>query len=163
MSKSTTTSKTISKAAPARGKSSSARKKNMQPLLVVAGLAILILIVAVLLMQRKPSSTAGFPAEVSVQEARELAQNGAFFLDVRTQEEWNEVHAEGATLIPLDQLEGRVNEVPKDQQVVIICRSGNRSAQARDLLRRYGFTQVTSVAGGTNDWRAAGFPTVSGP
>jgi rhodanese-related sulfurtransferase len=120
------------------------------------------LIAVVLLLQRN-APAADLPAEVSVQQAQELVQNGAFLLDVRTQEEWNEAHVDGATFIPLDQLAQRINEIPKDRQVVAICRSGNRSAQGRDFLHSAGFTQVTSVAGGMNNWRAAGFPTVSGP
>jgi len=87
-----------------------------------------------------------------------MAQNGAFVLDVRTVEEWNEFHAPNSTLIPLDQLASRLNEVPRDRQVVVVCRSGNRSQQGRDILLNAGFEQVTSMTGGLNEWRAGGFP-----
>lgn len=95
---------------------------------------------------------------VSVSEAHDLAQKGAFVLDVRTVEEWNEFHAPNSTLIPLDQLASRLNEVPRDRQIVVVCRSGNRSQQGRDILRNAGFEQVTSMTGGLNEWRAGGFP-----
>ena len=111
----------------------------------------------------QPENTATYPAEISVAQAAEKREAGAFILDVRQPEEWNEVHIPGATLIPLSELSSRANEVPKDQEVVVICRSGNRSATGRDILRGYGFEQVTSVAGGMLDWAAKGYPTVSGP
>jgi rhodanese-related sulfurtransferase len=88
---------------------------------------------------------------------------GAFILDVRTQEEWNEYHIPGSTLITLDQLETRLNEVPKDKEVVVVCRSGNRSQPGRDILKNAGFPQVTSMSGGLKEWTTANLPTVTGP
>ena len=92
-----------------------------------------------------------------------MRDSGAFILDVRQPEEWNEYHVPGSTLIPLAELASRVDELPQDQEIVIVCRSGNRSAQGRDILLGAGFTQVTSMAGGLAQWRAAGYPTVTGP
>ena len=109
------------------------------------------------------SSAAPLPDEISVAEAAAKRDAGAFILDVRQPDEWNEAHVPGSTLIPLDQLEARLNEVPKDKEVVVICRSGNRSKPGRDALKAAGFTQVTSVSGGLNEWKAAGLPTVTGP
>jgi rhodanese-related sulfurtransferase len=104
----------------------------------------------------------GLPAEISVREAAAKRDSGAFVLDVREPYEWAEIHVPGATLIPLGQLAARVAEVPKDREVVVICRSGNRSQEGRNILKRAGFTNVTSVAGGIRQWSAAGLPTVSG-
>ena len=98
------------------------------------------------------------PAEVSVAEAAAKRDAGAFILDVRTPEEWNEFHVPGSTLIPIDELPKRVAEVPKDQEVVVVCRSGNRSATGRDVLLKAGYPQVTSLAGGLTTWRSAGKP-----
>jgi rhodanese-related sulfurtransferase len=109
------------------------------------------------------SSAAPLPDEIPVAEASAKRDAGAFVLDVRTQEEWNEVHIPGATLIPLDQLETRLNEVPKDKEVVVVCRSGNRSKPGRDALKAAGYTQVTSMSGGLKEWQAAKLPTVTGP
>ncbi len=103
------------------------------------------------------------PAEISVADAYAKREAGAFILDVRQPEEWNQVHIPGATLIPLGELQSRLSEVPSDQEVVVVCRSGNRSQQGRDILKNAGFEQVTSMAGGVNQWQAAGYPTVSGP
>jgi rhodanese-related sulfurtransferase len=99
---------------------------------------------------------------VSVTEAAELFSAGSFLLDVRESSEWEAGHIDGAVLIPLAELSTRMTEVPKDKTVLIICRSGNRSAQARDQLRAAGYTQVTSVDGGMNAWIAAGLPVVTG-
>jgi rhodanese-related sulfurtransferase len=102
------------------------------------------------------------PAEVSAADALALREAGAFILDVRQPDEWAAGHIPAATLIPLGELASRVAEVPKDRQVVVVCRSGNRSAQGRDVLLGAGFPSVTSMAGGMNDWAAAGYPTESG-
>jgi rhodanese-related sulfurtransferase len=103
-------------------------------------------------------ATTALARDVSVSDAYRLYQNGAFVLDVRTLEEWNEFHAPNTTLIPLDQLPARINEVPRDRQIVVVCRSGNRSQQGRDILLNAGFEQVTSMTGGLNEWRASGYP-----
>jgi rhodanese-related sulfurtransferase len=110
-----------------------------------------------------PTSTSGLPPEISVSEAYEKYEAGVFLLDVRTPEEWNEFHAPNTTFIPLDELASRVDELPKDQEIVVVCRSGNRSQEGRDILLNAGFEQVTSMAGGLNEWRDTGHPTVSGP
>jgi phage shock protein E len=103
------------------------------------------------------------PAEVSIDEAAVLREGGAFMLDVRQPDEWVEFHMPGSTLIPLDQLESRLDEVPRDQEVVVVCRSGNRSQVGRDILLDGGFDQVTSMAGGLKGWQTAGYETISGP
>jgi rhodanese-related sulfurtransferase len=114
--------------------------------------------------QNSSNSTSNkYPLEISLEEAVAKREAGAFILDVRQPEEWNEYHVPGSTLIPLGELASRVDELPLDQEIVVVCRSGNRSAQGRDILMGAGFTQVTSLAGGLSQWRAAGYPVVSGP
>lgn len=108
-------------------------------------------------------SKATLPAEISIQEAAAQRDAGAFILDVREPSEWNEFHVPGSTLIPLGQLQARVNEVPKDKPVVVVCRSGNRSKPGRDILKQAGFENVTSMNGGLTQWKNEGLPTVSGP
>lgn len=103
--------------------------------------------------------TTTLPDTITVDQAYELYQDGALVLDVRTYEEWDDYHAPNTVLIPLDELENRLNVLPKDEQIVVICRSGNRSQVGREILRANGFEQVTSVNGGLKDWRAAGYPT----
>lgn len=100
----------------------------------------------------------GLSLSITVDEAHEIYAAGGYLLDVRTQGEWDEYHIPGTTLIPLDELEGRVDEVPLDQEIVVVCRSGNRSQTGRDILKAAGFTQVTSMDSGVSTWRAAGYP-----
>jgi rhodanese-related sulfurtransferase len=111
------------------------------------------------------ATTAGaaLPLEVSVANAAALRDGGAFILDVRQPDEWAAGHIPGATLIPLAQLASRLSEVPIDRDVVVVCRSGNRSAQGRDILLGAGHAAVTSMAGGMNDWTGSGRPIVTGP
>jgi len=98
------------------------------------------------------------PVEIGVDKAYQEYQAGTFFLDVRTQDEWNEYHIPGTTLIPLDELSIRVNELPKDQSIIVVCRSGNRSQEGRDILLEAGFDDVVSMAGGVSTWRSLGYP-----
>lgn len=91
-------------------------------------------------------------AEAAVRQVEE----GAVLLDVRTQEEWDEGHAAPATHLPLAKIEaGTLPDAPKDAQILIYCRSGNRAGIAADLLRKAGYTDVTNI-GGLVHWEAAG-------
>lgn len=139
-----------------------AQPKQPKWLLPLILLGVVLIVGAVYLLTNTPQDR-GMPATVSVADAAQRFEGGAFMLDVRTEAEWNQGHVEGAVLIPLDQLSTRVSEVPADRDVLIICRSGNRSGQARDLLRAAGLKQTTSVGGGINAWIANGLPVVTGP
>lgn len=110
----------------------------------------------------KPTSAADFPSVITAAQAAEKRDQGAFILDVREPDEWAQVHIPGAALIPLEELPDRLNEIPKDKEIVVVCRSGNRSAQGRDILLKAGFTNVTNMAGGLNKWQVQGYPVASG-
>ncbi|WP_245593111.1 rhodanese-like domain-containing protein [Deinococcus frigens] len=97
--------------------------------------------------------------EVTPQEGQQRMQQGALLVDVREQNEYDDLHAQGATLLPLSELEGRFSELPKDQELVMICRSGARSAQAGEYLMQNGYRQVVNLGGGTMAWAEAGLPT----
>ena len=115
-------------------------------------------------MPTSPTSFApSMPTEVSVSAAALMRDDGAFMLDVREPDEWAAGHIPGATLIPLGQLSSRIAEVPRDRTVVTVCRSGNRSAQARDILFNAGYEAVASMTGGMNEWTAADLEVVTGP
>lgn len=142
------------------GLSAALRRPVVQVAILVA-VGLLIFLIASLGGER--ASTAGsLPSSVSVDEAYQMYQEGTFVLDVRTPEEWNEFHAPNTTLIPLDDLASRLDELPKDRPILVVCRSGNRSQTGRDILRNAGFN-ATSMSGGLNEWRASGHPVVSGP
>ncbi|HML39127.1 MAG TPA: rhodanese-like domain-containing protein [Bellilinea sp.] len=148
-----------------RAKTRKKTSNNQTYLWIGLALAAVIIIAAVFMLTRPQAggdTTAALPKEITVAEAAQLRDQGAFILDVREQDEWNDYHIPGATLIPLGELSSRLNEVPQDQTVVVVCRSGNRSASGRDILLNAGFTQVTSMAGGVSSWRSQGLETVSG-
>ena len=91
--------------------------------------------------------------DVSVAEALRLWQSKeAILIDVRTPLEYRDGHIPGVANIPLDELERRMNEVPKDKKVVLICRTGNRSADGTKLLRSKGMTNVFNSTGGMSTW-----------
>ena len=85
----------------------------------------------------------------------EAAMTGDYFLlDVRTQDEYDEVHIDGATLISVYELEARLDEIAayKETPVLVYCRSGNRSVVASQILVQNGFMNVTNLEGGISGW-----------
>jgi rhodanese-related sulfurtransferase len=93
--------------------------------------------------------------EVTTEELAEVLN--PFVLDVRRHEEWVEKRLRGATLIPMDQLNDRIEEMPDDQVIYVICAVGGRSARVAEALRRAGYDAV-NVAGGVNKWVEEGRP-----
>jgi sulfur-carrier protein adenylyltransferase/sulfurtransferase len=73
-------------------------------------------------------------------------------LDVREPEEWRICRIPGATLIPLGQLPSRIDELGREQDTVVMCRSGARSARAVEFLKQQGFTRVRNLTGGILGW-----------
>jgi molybdopterin/thiamine biosynthesis adenylyltransferase/rhodanese-related sulfurtransferase len=100
--------------------------------------------------------------EVSVEEARRLAEDGAALVDVREADEWSAGHAPGAVFIPRGFLELRIEEkVPdKSQPVVVYCAGGTRSALGAKALQELGYARVSSMTGGFGRWKEAGFPVI---
>ncbi|WP_027461209.1 rhodanese-like domain-containing protein [Deinococcus murrayi] len=120
----------------------------------------LLLSLAATLAACAPQTGTSFP-NVSVTDLKAAVDAGAYVLDVRTPAEYAEGHIAGAALLPLDEVAARADAVPGDRPVYVICRSGNRSAQASELLVKAG-KDVRNVAGGMNDWVAAGYPVKTG-
>jgi rhodanese-related sulfurtransferase len=81
-------------------------------------------------------------------------------LDVREQDEWEAGHIEGAQHIPLGELGARLAEVPREQVVVAVCRTGSRSDRAALGLRANGF-KAENLDGGVTAWTRAGLPLVT--
>jgi rhodanese-related sulfurtransferase len=133
-----------------------ARRRNLTSLWI--GLAVVVLLGAAFLLLRPQGS---LPSEVDVTQAHEIYQKGALFLDVRTQQEWDQGHISGSILIPLDVLQSRMNELPRDKDIVVVCKSGARSKEGAVILRQAGFTRVTCMTGGIEAWVAAGYPVTN--
>jgi rhodanese-related sulfurtransferase len=107
----------------------------------------------------EPTSPSTTPGQVDVREAyRRQRDDGAVLIDVRERSEWQHGHAPNAQLIPLASLARRVSEIPRDRDVLLICRSGNRSGTAQRQLVQLGYERVLNVTGGMNAWASAGLP-----
>lgn len=103
-------------------------------------------------VQASPGSVANLdPAAV---QAR-LKTGGLLVLDVREDWEFKDGHIPGATLIPLGSLETHLRELDPAAPVVVVCRSGNRSAQGAEILAKAGFKSVYNMSGGMNQWKGA--------
>jgi rhodanese-related sulfurtransferase len=85
---------------------------------------------------------------------------GAFLLDVREDDEWTAGHAPDAIHVRLGELGVRAGELPRDREVYVICRTGNRSAYAAQALAVGGLTAI-NVADGMTGWAVAGRPMIS--
>ncbi|MBH30183.1 MAG: sulfurtransferase [Actinobacteria bacterium] len=93
--------------------------------------------------------------EIDVDELAPLIAAGARLLDVREIEEWQEARVPGGVLIPLGEIPDRVTEIPTDEPLYVICKSGGRSASACEFLRARAIDAV-NVTGGTLAWIESG-------
>lgn len=94
--------------------------------------------------------------DITVQELKQRMDNGEELnlFDVREEWEFDEFNID-AVLIPLPQLPYRINEIEdlKNEEVILHCRSGGRSGQAKEFLKQRGFTNVRNVLGGMLEWQ----------
>jgi rhodanese-related sulfurtransferase len=84
-------------------------------------------------------------------------RNDVVLIDVREQWEYDQGHIPGITLIPMSEISNRLEEIPTDKEVIVTCRSGNRSGQVTDYLRQSGFDNVHNMQGGIVAWQEAGY------
>lgn len=94
-------------------------------------------------------------AEISAEEVRSRleAKRPLVILDVREPGEFANGHIPGARLIPLGQIQARLGELDPNRELIVVCRSGRRSAQAALSLARQGFSRVLNMTGGMLAWR----------
>lgn len=85
----------------------------------------------------------------------------AYLLDVREPDEWEAGHAPGAHHLPMMEVPARLAELPTDQDVVVVCRSGGRSGQVVSYLLGNGWDNVRNLEGGMQEWAASGRPVQS--
>ena len=85
--------------------------------------------------------------QVHVSEVRALVEGGAYIVDVREEKEYAAGHIEGARNVPLSQLRGRIDEIPRDVPVYLHCRSSQRSYYAICFLQGNGYTNVINISG----------------
>lgn len=89
-----------------------------------------------------------------------INHKNALVLDVREPSEYNNGHLLNAKLLPLGKLNERVSELEKykDQPILVVCRSGNRSGSACAMLAKHGYTQAYNLAGGVTAWQSSNMP-----
>ena len=103
-------------------------------------------------------------SEITTDQLYQRIQLGEklLIIDVRTPEEYvgKLGHIAGAKLLPLQEIESWFKdfEDQKDREIILICRSGNRSGVAARFLTEHGFSKVVNVIGGMRDWNQKGFP-----
>jgi rhodanese-related sulfurtransferase len=93
-----------------------------------------------------------------VEAQRKVAAREAVMVDVREPGEWQAGHVADARHIPLGELAARLDELPRDQELLLFCRSGVRSDRATQFLRSQGYTQARNVTGGIIAWAQHGLP-----
>jgi len=116
---------------------------------------------------KKDSTSTNFKspkADITVDEALALSKEGALIIDVREPDELAELayDVKDVKNIPLGELESRLAEVPKDKQVIVVCKKGGRSSQASELLKEKGFENIANMEGGMDAWSEKGLPTLVG-
>ena len=98
--------------------------------------------------------------QVSARTASSMVEAGALLIDVRELDEWQEGHAPLAVLVPMGEVQARREELPEDKPIVVVCRSGGRSAAITEALRAQGY-EAFNLTGGMCAWTAAGLPTTN--
>jgi rhodanese-related sulfurtransferase len=125
--------------------------------------AVLISIVGVFLLVSKPSETSGTDvlSEVSLSTFESDISSGIPLIDVRTPEEFEISHIESAFNLPLDDIKsGETPKASKNEKIYLYCRSGNRSAEAKQILEQAGYTNIVDL-GGMNEVVALGAKQVN--
>ncbi len=100
---------------------------------------------------------------ITVEKVKKIIDRNENYLilDVRTIDEYNEGHLVSAILIPVDELEERLNELPKNKPIIVYCRSGRRSSKAADILLKNKFSPIYEMTGGIELWKKNGYPLES--
>jgi len=139
-------------------------KKNRQ-----SRRTLYLIMISLLLIQFYNFASLGVGADpvrtdISVQVANDMINNNTAYpnlliLDVRTDVEYNARHLYNVTLIPVDELGSRLNEIESynDTEIIVYCRSGSRSLQASNFLVTNNYTKVYNMLGGIDAWINAGY------
>lgn len=104
------------------------------------------------------AAAAQFKNIASPQAKALLDQGAVFLIDVRTPEEFRQAHVKGAVLIPLDQVEKRLGELPKNRPILVYCAVGSRSSAVASFLAEKGYRDVYNMRDGIVGWYRNGLP-----
>lgn len=100
---------------------------------------------------------------IGTDEAKSMIERGVRVIDVRQPEEWQEGHISEATLLPINGIYSfghalQELRLPTDEEVIFVCRSGQRSASACEIALVAGLKKVYNLANGMNGWDSRGYP-----
>ena len=106
-----------------------------------------------------PGEKQGEYGDVSVRDAKELIEGNPslVILDVRTNEEYTNGHIEGTINIPIDELEERLDELNNNDELLVYCRTGNRSRTAIEILNENAYEKLYHMNEGISAWIASGY------
>lgn len=116
-------------------------------------LNILIIAVIVWFLYQRFIPAKGIKQITRLELRKQLNNKNKQYIDVRTPNEFRGNHIKGFKNIPLFELQNRMKELSKDQEVFVICQSGMRSSKASKVLKKMGFKEITNVKGGMSAWR----------
>ena len=127
--------------------------KRLKILILFSTLASMLLACSESVNEQEKENTVSY-SEATVDEAYNIYKNEEMIiLDVRTEQEYEEGHIPGSILMPLQELENRLEELSIEEKYLIVCRSGSRSAQASGILVANGFKHITNMQGGMLEWK----------
>jgi rhodanese-related sulfurtransferase len=111
----------------------------------------------------QPAAVPSIDVKAAAEATAARAADGPLIVDVREPDEFASERIAGVALVPISDFAARHGELPRDRPLLMICRSGSRSAGATGYLLQNGWTDVRNVSGGMIAWQAAGLPVLSGP
>ena len=131
-------------------------------ILAISTLGIIIALSTILIystLNQSIDTDVGY-GDVTVKQAKSLIESNLplIILDVRRQDEYDSGHIAGAILIPVDELGNRLAELSTSEELLIYCRTGNRSSNAVNILKSNGFTKIYHMKDGITAWTQAGYP-----
>jgi rhodanese-related sulfurtransferase len=106
-----------------------------------------------------PHDGAAVPSLTPVEAAAWLRDADALVVDVREPAEFTAGHIPDAMSVPQADLATRLDDLPRERDLLVVCAGGTRSLRAAKFLKQVGYDRVTNMSGGTSAWRAAGLPT----
>jgi rhodanese-related sulfurtransferase len=114
--------------------------------------------------QSQPTAAAPAPRQminITAEELQKRLQAGEkpLIIDVREPDEFAAGHIQGARLAPLGRVEKEIADVPTSQEIILVCHSGNRSAQAYQVLAGVGYKHLKNMEGGMTAWEKLGYST----
>lgn len=118
----------------------------------VGGLVLVVIVVVYFMFTRRPVKGIQNMTPGDLMETLKNRSNPISIIDVREPFEFASGHIAKAKNIPLGQISGRLKDMPKDSQIVFVCRSGNRSMQAAKVAKQQGFSSIYNLAGGMSRW-----------